>query len=166
MSQAINNKNKGFSLIEIAILLVIVAVVASTALPKIQGGLKGSTVSVASMAGELDGAVKQARAQWFSNGQRGVAQITDFADGQVWSGKRGWPIGHSSAEPTSLSATACADVWNGVMRGGDVPRASTDNSTPWTATTGNRDECQYIAQLGDRQHTIRYSTRSGKVSYQ
>ena len=167
MSQAINNKNRGFSLIEVAIILVIVAVVASTALPKIQGGLKANTVSVAAMAGELDGAVKQARAQWFSNGQSGVARITNFADGQVWSGKRGWPIGHSGDEPSpTLSATACADVWNGVMERGDVPRASVDSSSPWKAQASNRGVCQYVAQLGERQHTISYNTRSGKVSYQ
>lgn len=167
MLQAKNNKNKGFSILEIAIVLVIIAVVASTALPKIQGTLKSDTVSVASMAGEFDNAVRLARAQWFSNGQSGVVRIKGYADGQVWSGNRGWPVGYSGTEPpTSLSANSCADVWNGIMRAGDAPTASTDSEAPWKAQAGSKGICQYVAQLGQSQRMISYNTKSGKVSYQ
>lgn len=167
MLQAKNNKNKGFSILEIAIVLVIVALIASTTLPKIQGTLKSDSVSVASMAGEFDNAVRQARAQWFSNGQSGVVRIEGFADGQVWSGNRGWPVGYSGAEPpTSLSAASCASVWNGIMRGGDAPRVSTDSEAPWKAQAGSKGVCQYVAQLDQQLRIISYNTKSGKVTYQ
>lgn len=167
MLQANKNKSKGFSILEVAIVLVIIAVVASTTLPKIQGTLKSDTVSVASIAGEFDNAVRLARAQWFSNGQSGVVQIDGFADGQVWSGNRGWPVGYSGTKPpSSLSAASCADVWNGIMRSGDAPRVSTDSSALWKAQAGSANVCQYVAQLDQQLRVISYSTKSGKVSYQ
>lgn len=162
-----SNRNKGFSFLEVAIVLVIIALIASTTLPKIQGTLKSGSVSVASMAGEFDNAVRQARAQWFSNGQSGVVRIEGFADGQVWSGNRGWPVGYSSSEPpTSLSANSCAGVWNGVMRGEGAPRVSTDSQAQWKAQAGTEGVCQYVAQLDPQPRIISYNTKSGKVSYQ
>ena len=159
------NKNKGFSVLEIAILLVIVVVLAATALPKIQGSLKSHQASIASMAGEFDNAVRLARAQWFSNGQSGAGRIDGFADGQIWSGKRGWPMGHSADAPVSLGANECASVWNGIMRSKGAPEVSTDASSAWQARTGRSGECQYVSQLDNQQRVITYNTNSGKVSY-
>jgi|GEM_PF-3280662 len=168
MRQAVNrNKNNGFSIIEIALVLVIAAVVASTALPKISGTLERSTVSVTSTAGEFDSSVRLARAQWFSNGQSGAGRIEGFADGQVWSGARGWPISYRSGKaPSSIDAALCAKIWNGVMHSPDAPRASVDQAALWQANSAGRHECTYTARLGESKHTITYSTKSGKVSYQ
>lgn len=165
--RAKKNNNKGFSILEVAILLVIAAVLAATTLPNIQGSLKSSSISVAAMAGQFDSGVKLARAQWFSNGQSSAGRIEGFVDGQVWSGERGWPVGYQGAEaPAVLSATTCASLWNGIMQDKDAPRAATDKTAKWQAKTGRTDECQYVAMLGEQQRVISYSTRSGKVSYQ
>lgn len=162
-----NNKHKGFSIIEAVLLLLIIAVIASTALPKISGSLDRNSVSVASTAGEFDSAVKLARAQWFSNGQGGSGRIKGFADGHVWSGKRGWPVGHrGSRAPTKTSASHCASLWNGVMQGPEAPRSATDGSEEWQARNGSRSgECQYITQRDGVERIIRYSSLSGKVNY-
>lgn len=161
-----NTYIKGFSLLEVAIVITIVVLIASTALPKIRGGLQSETVSIASMAGEFDNAVRQARAAWFSSGQTGVVRIQGYGDGQVWSSERGWPMGHSGAEPPAgISASACADIWNGIMRQGDTPRVSTDAGAAWRAQASGAHTCRYIAKLGEQQREISYNARSGKVSY-
>ncbi|MGB0867885.1 MAG: pilus assembly FimT family protein [Granulosicoccaceae bacterium] len=165
--QAKYNKNKGFSILEIAIVLVIIAVFASTTLPKIRGSLKSDTVSIASVAGEFDNTVRQARAQWFANGQSGTGRIEGFGDGLVWSGDRGWPVGHNGATPPkNLTANACADVWNGIMRDKKSPRVTIEDDAPWQAQSDGQATCRYVAQLGQNQRVINYNTRSGKVSYQ
>lgn len=167
LERKFGNKNKGFSILEIALLVIIVGVVASTALPKISGTLEKDVISVASTAGEFDSSVRQARAQWFSNGQSGAGRIQGFADGQVWSGDRGWPISYKTSEaPQSIDAVHCANIWNGIMRSADAPRASTEGESQWQAHARGRDECQFTASLSNKHHVITYSTKSGKVSYQ
>jgi len=159
------SKISGLSIVEILIVLAIVVLVASTQLPQIRSSLTTEGISVASTAGELDSAVRLARAQWFSNGQSGSVQIKGFADGRVWSGNKGWPIGHNIASaPQNISADNCASVWNAVMSE-DAPRASAEQPELWKAQRGDQYSCQYVAQLGEQMHVITYNTRSGKVTY-
>lgn len=163
-----NNKNKGFSLTETAIMLIIVVLMASTALPKLTTSLKSEDISVVSTAGEFDNAVRLARAQWFANGQSGIGRIEGFGDGRVWSSERGWPISYKASKPpVSIDAIHCANVWNGIMKSEGAPRAAVSTGADWQAQRGDRAEvCQYTATLGSKQHVISYNTKSGKVSYQ
>lgn len=159
-------RSHGFSLIEATLLLVIIAVMASTKLPKMTGSRQSDTVTVAAIAGEFDSSVRLARAQWFSNGHRGAARIEGFADGEVWSGQHGWPISHHTAQPPSkVDALHCAKLWNGVMHNVDAPRASVDKHNPWQAFVDNTGACKYASSIADVPHTISYNARSGAVSY-
>ncbi len=160
-------KSKGFSILEALLLMIIIAVVASTSLPKLGNSLKREKVTVEAIAGEFDNAVRLARAQWFSNGGSGAMKINGFGDGQVWSGQRGWPISHHTSEaPRAVSNAHCAKVWNGVMHGKDAPRASVETDSQWRAVAdSSAGVCTYKVVIANKPYAISYSTRSGKVSY-
>lgn len=164
-----NNYNKfnGFSITEVLIIIGIVAIIASTGIPKLNRSLNSDVISVATTAGEFDSSVRLARAQWFSNGQKGPGRIKGFADGHVWSSERGWPVTHRALEaPADINDTHCANVWNAIMRSSDAPRASAENDARWRARGKSQEGvCEYNAKIGSQQHTITYSTQSGKVSY-
>ncbi len=159
-------RSHGFSLLEVSLLLIIIAVMASTKLPRMGGSRQNGAVTVAAIAGEFDSAVRLARAQWFSNGHQGAAKIEGFADGEVWSGQRGWPISHRTAQaPSQVDARHCAKLWNGVMQSADAPRASVDKRGQWQAFVDSNGTCKYAAEIADMPHTISYNSRSGVVNY-
>ncbi|MEZ9140856.1 MULTISPECIES: prepilin-type N-terminal cleavage/methylation domain-containing protein [unclassified Shewanella] len=109
-------KQQGFSLIELVIVIVILGLLAATAIPRFLNVTEDAqNASVDGVAGGLATAVGFVRAQWEVDGRRNTSVILD---GTVVSldTRFGFPTGTSNTDATSMSDDTCQEVFDNVLQ--------------------------------------------------
>lgn len=147
------SKQQGFTLIELVIVIVLLGILAATALPKFVD-LTGQAQKAANRgsAGGFSSAITQAHAMWMATGNG--ATITLDGGTVVHMNSAGWPDGITTADATSAG---CAAIWNGILQ----------NATPAVATAtgcGSTTPC-YNAVYASPACTFTLNGSSNTIVY-
>ncbi|MCK7544286.1 prepilin-type N-terminal cleavage/methylation domain-containing protein [Marinobacter bryozoorum] len=157
-------KQKGFTLIELVVVIAILAILAAFALPRFaQLSEQAHRSSIQGTAGALSAGVALVKAQWVTNGSTAaVASVEgfgDFADGTgVAATDDGWP------DPTQ--GDGCTALWDKLLQSNApsvAPAANADDSADYWATADGT-ECEYEYQLDGEGSTITYDSADGSVT--
>jgi len=155
--------NKGFTLIELVIVIVLLGILAATALPKFASLTDDAyDASLQGMAGAFGSAVNIAHAQWLADGNTGAADIT-LQSSVIGMTASGWPAGGSG--DTTLSGSNCVELWTGLLQNPPNAAISCTGSCEYAVSSTSGTNCTFQDQKGaSGANQFTYTLTDGSIS--
>lgn len=161
------NKSKGFTLIELVVVIVILGILSATALPKfIDFQTDAHAAVVSATGGALKTGVSFAHTKWYVNGANGAMDNLDIygtGNDLMNINKFGWPaqVWNTFEDDPQLNNTNdCISVWNAVLESGS-PTVKTDLTADYQVTYSS-NACKFI-YVKEPEFSISYNSLNGNV---
>lgn len=172
------NKQSGFTIIELVVVIILLGIMAATALPRFMDVTDEAHDSVVEgVYGGLQSGVSLYHAQWVAEGQPAEGtQLVDF--GNLRTNAEGYPYGtvdNSGTDDDVVNDVDCSAVFNNVLQAGS-PSITAVNAvanvvgvTTDFATHENSDDCLYYytaetSVSGATVATLSYDTETGEIT--